>query len=49
MNDISERHDLITKNKKVAGRLTKKLDQWLKKTKATFPDPNPGYTGQAAN
>jgi arylsulfatase A-like enzyme len=42
-NDIGEQNDLIKKENKRAQRMRKKLDAWLKQTKAKFPTPDPQF------
>lgn len=42
-NDIGEQNDLIAKENKRAKQMRKKLDDWLKQTKAKFPTPNPQF------
>ena len=42
-NDIGEQNDLIAKESKRARIMRKKLDDWLKQTKAKFPKPDPKF------
>ena len=42
-NDIGEQNDVIAKESKRARIMRKKLDDWLKQTKAKFPIPDPKF------
>ena len=42
-NDIGEKNDLMDKESKRAKQMRKKLDEWLKQNKATFPKPDPQF------
>ena len=42
-NDIGEQNDIVEKESKRAQIMRKKLDDWLKQTKATFPQPDPKF------
>ena len=41
--DIGEMNNLVVKDAKIAQKLSSKLDAWLKKEKAVFPEKNPNY------
>ena len=41
--DIGEQNDLIEAESKRVQKMRQRLDQWLKKTKATFPTPDPEF------
>ena len=41
--DIGEMNNLVVKDAKIAQKLSLKLDAWLKKEKAVFPEKNPNY------
>ena len=42
-SDPGERNDLLAKETKRSRRMVRKLDSWLKETKATFPTENPDF------
>ena len=42
-NDIGERHNMASANKKMAMLLKRMLDKWLKDNQAKFPLANPAY------
>ena len=42
-SDPGERNDLLAKETKRSRRMGRKLDSWLKETKATFPTENPDF------
>ena len=42
-SDPGERNDLLTEETKRSRRMGRKLDSWLKETKATFPTKNPDF------
>ena len=42
-HDISEKHNIASDNRALTQRLGKQLMQWLNKTKALTPDPNPKF------
>ena len=42
-SDPGERNNLLAKETKRSRRMGRKLDSWLKKTKATFPTENPDF------
>jgi arylsulfatase A-like enzyme len=41
--DIGERNNLVVKDAKIAQKLSLKLDAWLTKENAVFPEKNPNY------
>ena len=41
--DIGEMNNLVVKDAKIAQKLSLKLDAWLTKEKAVFPEKNPNY------
>ena len=45
-SDPGEQSDLLAKESKRAKKMTRKLDAWLKETKATFPTKNPDFDPQ---
>ena len=42
-NDIGEQKNLMVKESKHASKMRKKLDNWLRETKAKFPMPDPKF------
>ena len=42
-NDIGEQKNLMAKESKHASKMRKKLDNWLRETKAKFPMPDPKF------
>ena len=45
-SDPGERNDLLAEETKRSRRMGRKLDSWLKETKATFPTKNPDFDPQ---
>jgi hypothetical protein len=42
-NDISEKHDLAERDPARARAMRRRLEQWLRETRAQLPTPNPNF------